>query len=298
MHPCRFARPSLAGDRPRARELGAGVGLLGCLVGLLVAGGCGESKPANAAGTSAAVSTAGSTEVRADADADADELPIWQRKAIAMPATFTGFPRPDLGALDGVWIVDGGRPRGQQVWVFEDQGSKLTIVTPADGQESGQAEIHGVTLSSPCTLRLANADGDAESRALAQLGQSGSGRLILTAKGAVGVAAADGSLLACVGHRTFQITPDGLCRFTTEMLGVWADPVEAEAACALETTGEGKRLVIAGQVLREVEPGIWLDELAQADAVTPAQTREAALAAIQPELAETETGDESGESSG
>ena len=215
--------------------------------------------------------------------------PSWQREAIPMPATFSGFPRPDLATLDGVWIVDAGRARGRMVWVFEDQGSKLTTLSSV-----GTEEIFGVTLSSPCALRLTDSEGDAQSRTLARLDDG----LILTQKGAVALEASDGGLLACLGHRTYQITADGQCRFTTELLGVWGDPTEAAASCSLETKDGAKQLTIAGQVLREAQPGVWLDEVAAAARATPAESREAALATIQAPAAAAAAGDEAATGTG
>ncbi len=213
------------------------------------------------------------------------QRPAWQRKATPMPETFAGFPRPELSKLDGVWVVDTELGDRAVVWDVEDAGTKLTIV-----DRHGQARIHGITLSSPCALRLTDEAGRAQARAVAQLGE----RLIISSKGSIAVAAEDGSLLACVGHRTYQIAADGRCRYTTEMLGAWSEPVDAKDACELGEVDGARVLSIAGQTLREQDgSGVWLDEAAAAAVARPVDSREAGLAALvgEPEAAgETGTG--------
>src|SRR5690606_18055439 len=90
--------------------------------------------------------------------------------------------------------------------------------------------VYDVALGSPCALRLIDADGAVETRSIALAGS----RLIITSKGVIAVPAPDGSVLACFGHRTYQIAADGRCRYTTDTLAAWSDPVEAADACALE----------------------------------------------------------------
>jgi hypothetical protein len=194
----------------------------------------------------------------------------WTRAPSAMPETFAGFPRPELAALDGVWLVD------KTVWVVEDGGSKLTTI-----DHRGRERIFGVTLSSPCALRLIDDEGRASARAIALSDE----RLIVTNKGAVAVAAPDGSLLACVGHRTYQIAADGRCRYTTEMLGAWSDPVEAKDACTLATVDGARVLIIAAARLHERE-GVWLDEVAAANVAVRMDDRAAAIAAVTPQPSE------------
>jgi hypothetical protein len=212
----------------------------------------------------------------------------WKRAPPPMPETFAGFPQPELATLDGVWIVDNTRPNASEVWVVEEQGSKLTII-----DRQAREQSFDVTLSSPCALRLINDDGRASARAIALSDE----RLIVTSKGAIAIASAEGSLLACVGHRTYQIAADGRCRYTTEMLGAWSDPVEAKDACTLETVDGERVLIIAGQRLREHD-GVWLDELAAASVAVRMEDRDAAIAAIAPKpaaaaeaVAATETGE-------
>jgi hypothetical protein len=209
-----------------------------------------------------------------------------ERGTSSMPETFAGFPRPELAKLDGVWIVDGQTPGRATVWVLEDQGSVLTTI-----DRHGREEVHGVTLSSPCALRLTDATGRSHSRAIALSDD----KLIVTSKGAIAVAAPDGSLLACAGHRTFQIAPDGRCRYTTEMLGAWSDPVEAKDACTLETVDGARALTLAGQRLREHEAGVWYDEVAAADVAVRMDSREAAIAALAPEPSAAAASGETGE---
>ncbi|HLT37677.1 MAG TPA: hypothetical protein VK034_15395, partial [Enhygromyxa sp.] len=175
-----------------------------------------------------------------------------ERHAAAMPETFAGFPQPELANLDGVWLVDARQPRHGVAWMIEAEGSKLTIL-----DRHGRETVYDVTLGSPCALRLIDADGVAETRSIALSEQ----RLIVTSKGAVAVAAPDGSMLACFGHRTYQIAADGRCRYTTETLAAWTDPVEADDACELEIVDGARSLIIAGQRLREHD-GVWLDEVA------------------------------------
>jgi hypothetical protein len=191
-----------------------------------------------------------------------------------MPVTFAGFPRPALASRDGVWVVDGQAPGRAIVWVVEDDGTALTTI-----DRHGREQLHGITLSSPCALRLTDQNGRAYPRSIAQTKD----RLIVSSKGAIAVAAADGSLLACAGHRTYQIAADGRCRYTTEMLGAWSDPVEAKDACAIEQADGARVLVLAGQRLREHADGLWLDDVAAADVAVRMSDRAAAIAALTPE---------------
>ncbi|HVH98751.1 MAG TPA: hypothetical protein VM869_08575 [Enhygromyxa sp.] len=196
-----------------------------------------------------------------------------RRGAGPMPETFAAFPRPDLSALDGVWIIDGHIPNRGVVWDVEDDGSVLTII-----DRHGREELHGITLSSPCALRLTDENGRAHARSIALTDE----RLLVTSKGAIAVAAPDGSLLACAGHRTYQIAADGRCRYTTEMLGAWSDPVEAEDLCKLDKADGARVLIIGGQRLREHEGGLWFDDVAAADVAVRMDDRAAATAALAP----------------
>ena len=237
------------------------------LLGLL---GCGPADPqsANAAQT---IDDPASLEPAPPTAADGQQR-AGKRSPAPMPETFAGFPRPELATLDGVWIVDVTPPHRGLVWVIEEQGSKLTTV-----DRHGRETVHDMTLSSPCALRMIDDDGRALTRSIALVGDE----LFITGKGAIAVAAPDGSLLACVGHRTYQIAADGRCRYTTELLGAWSDPVDAAHACALATVDGVRTLTIAGQQLRE-QDGVWLDELAAAGVAVRMDDRAAALAAIAP----------------
>ncbi|MFO7566032.1 MAG: hypothetical protein R6X02_25535 [Enhygromyxa sp.] len=209
-----------------------------------------------------------------------------KRAAPAMPETFAAFSRPDLAALDGVWLLDAQAPIPRILWIIEDQGSVLTTI-----DRHGRETAFDVTLISPCALRLTDDHGNAQTRSIALTDQ----RLIVTSKGAVAVEAPDGSLLACVGHRTYQIAADGRCRYTTETLGTWSDPIEAESACELATVDGARVLTVAGQSLREHD-GIWLDELAAAGVARRVEDRAAGLAALVPGATEAliEAGGETG----
>lgn len=225
---------------------------------------CTQPKPEQPA-DQARASEQASADARRGAKLDAGDQ--------AMPETFAAFARPNLAALDGVWIIDQQQPNRAIVWQVEDHGSVLTTI-----DRHGDEQLHGVTLSSPCALRLTDETGRAHSRSIALSSE----RLIVTSKGAVAVAAADGSLLACAGQRTFQIAADGRCRFTTELLGTWSDHVEAEDTCRVETVEGVRSLIVAGQRLREHADGLWLDEVAAADVAVRMPDRAAAIAAITP----------------
>ncbi len=271
--------------------------MLSCLTVATLA--CGRPKP-EAQTDAKKIESPDESEPKQVEQAD-KQRPAWQREATPMPATFAGFPRPELAKLDGIWIVDAERPSRGVVWEIEDEGSKLTIIDP-----HGRERIHGVTLSSPCALRLTDATGRAQARAIAQLDDA----LIISKRGAIAVAAEDGSLLACIGHRTYQITADGRCRYTTEMLGVWSDPIEATNACKLAKVAGKRVLTIAGQQFEERDGSVWLDEVAAASVASPVESREAGIAALttDPDAAdggdtgttgshsgsETEIGDETG----
>lgn len=203
-----------------------------------------------------------------------------RRQAPPMPETFAAFPRPELAALDGVWLIDAQPPNPRMLWVVEDRGSVLTTV-----DRHGRETVFDITLISPCALRLTDDNGNAQARSIAVLEE----RVIVTGKGAIAVAATDGSLLACVGHRTYQIAADGRCRYTTEMLGTWSDPIEDQSACEVETIAGARVLTIAGRQLREHE-GVWLDELAAAGVVVRMEDRATGVAAITGTVAEVEVG--------
>jgi hypothetical protein len=209
---------------------------------------------------------------RAELDGASPHSRAPKRAAPPMPETFTRFPRPELAALDGVWLIEAQPPNPRLVWVVEEQGNVLTAI-----DRHGRETVFDVTLTSPCALRLTDEQGNAQTRSFALSDQ----RLIVTGKGAIAVSASDGSLLACVGFRTYQIAADGRCRYTTELLGTWSDPVEAENACELEVVDGVRVLTIAGQPLRE-QDGVWLDELAASGVATRLQDRAAGLAAIIP----------------
>jgi hypothetical protein len=210
-----------------------------------------------------------------------------KRPASSMPETFAAFPRPELAELDGVWLVDAKLPNRGVVWAIDDGGSTLTTI-----DRHGRELLYGITLTSPCALRLTDNTGRAQSRSIALSDE----QLIVSSKGAIAVAAPDGSLLACAGHRTYQIAADGRCRYTTEMLGAWSDPVEAKDACTLETVDGARALTIAGQQLREHEGGIWYDDVAAADVAVRMDDRAAAIAALTPTPAAGEaTSSETGE---
>jgi hypothetical protein len=187
-----------------------------------------------------------------------------------MPETFAGFPRPDLTALDGAWIVDGEIPGERVAWIVEDEGTVVRVI-----DRRGHERVYGATLTSPCALRLSDEYGGSRSRTFSLHGDS----LLLSSRGAVAVAAADGSLLACVGHRTYQIAADGRCRYTTEMLGVWSEPAEPNEDCSIGADDQGRALTIGSHLLRELN-GAWVDKIAVASAASRMADRKAAIAAL------------------
>lgn len=201
--------------------------------------------------------------------------PRSQRRPPPMPETFAGFPQPELAELDGVWLIEPQPPHPRLIWVVEEQGGVITTI-----DRHGIEVVYDAMLISPCALRLTDENGRAQTRAIAFADQ----RLIVSGKGAIAVAAADGSLLACVGPRTYQIAADGRCRYTTEMLGAWSEPVEIDNACELDVVDGARVLTIAGQPLREHD-GVWLDELAASGVATRMQDRAAGVAALEPAAA-------------
>jgi hypothetical protein len=250
---------------------------------LAAALGLGLCSPCMACGRPAANDAEGKTR-RIDDPAELEELdqsnrakleeqakrappPKWKRSAPPMPESFVAFELPELAALDGVWLVESEIPGQRALWLIEEAGVKLTEI-----DEHGRERIYGITLASPCALRLTDEHGRARTRVLALDDE----RLFISREGATAVRGKDGSMLACAGHRTYQLAADGRCRYTTEMLGSWTEPAKPEKVCKLAKDGA---LTIGDQLLREHE-GLWLDELALAARATRLSDREAGLAAL------------------
>jgi hypothetical protein len=194
-----------------------------------------------------------------------------KRAAPPMPETFVAFELPDLTALDGAWLVESDVPQQRVLWLIEEGGEKLTEI-----DHRGSEREYSLSIASPCALRLIDERGQTQTRSLALH----DGQLAITLKGATAVRGRDGSMLACVGHRTYQIAPDGRCRYTSEMLGSWTEPATPEERCELTKDNQGPVLTIAEQRLRERD-GLWLDETTatQARAIAVAD-REAGMAAL------------------
>jgi hypothetical protein len=177
--------------------------------------------------------------------------PKWKRAAPSpMPETFVAFELPDLAALDGAWLVESEVPKHRVLWLIEEGGAKLTEV-----DHRGRERVYSMSIASPCALRLTDERGHTRSRSLALH----DGQLIISRSGATAVRGRDGSMLACLGHRTYQIAPDGRCRYTSEMLGSWTEPAAPDERCELGKDDQGPVLTIAEQHLRE-QNGLWLDE--------------------------------------
>jgi hypothetical protein len=202
-----------------------------------------------------------------------------------MPETFAAFDRPDLARLDGAWLVTSEIPGQRVVWLIEEAGSKLIEV-----DHRGRERVFGLSLSSPCALRLTDERGDTRTRAIAmrapatEPGQPEQAiQFVSPQPGATAIAGRDGSMLACVGHRTYQIAADGRCRYTTELLGNWTEPTTPSGACELTQDEDGRVLVIGEQRLRE-QDGLWVTQgLFQSgllDLATKVDGREAGLAAL------------------
>jgi hypothetical protein len=179
------------------------------------------------------------------------KAPKWKRATPApMPETFVAFDLPDLATLDGAWLVESEVPQNRVLWLIEEGGAKLTEV-----DHRGREHVYSMSIASPCALRLTDERGHTRTRSLALH----DGQFVISRSGATAVRGRDGSMLACLGHRTYQIAPDGRCRYTSEMLGSWTEPAAPDERCELGKDEQGPVLTIAEQRLRERD-GLWLDE--------------------------------------
>jgi hypothetical protein len=175
----------------------------------------------------------------------------WKRPApTPMPETFVAFELPELAALDGAWLVESEVPDRRVLWLIEEGGAKLTEV-----DQRGHERAYSMSIASPCALRLTDELGRTLTRSLAQNGE----QLVISRTGATAVRGRDGSMLACIGHRTYQIAPDGRCRFTSEMLGTWSEPATPDDRCELGKDERGPVLTIGEQRLHE-QDGLWLGD--------------------------------------
>ncbi|WP_146156138.1 hypothetical protein [Enhygromyxa salina] len=223
-------------------------------------------------------------DAQAEARARARAKPRWKRKVPPMPETFAAFERPDLAALEGAWLVDSEIPGQQVLWLIEEDGAKLTEI---DHRE--RERVFGISLASPCALRLTDERGHARTRVIAARGD----QLIAPRGGATAVAGSDGSMLACAGHRTYQIAADGRCRYTTEMLGSWSDPAEPSETCKLSKGAKGATLRLGDQRLRDYG-GLWVDEDNADRWAVKVDDRAAGLAALTRAAAPAEPATETG----
>lgn len=209
------------------------------------------------------------------------QTPKWKRAPPPMPETFAAFERPQLARLDGAWLVESEIPGQRVLWIIEEAGTKLIEV-----DHRGRERVFGLSLSSPCALRLTDERGQTRTRVIAmrdpvvEPGQADAGvQLVSPQPGAAAIMGRDGSMLACVGHRTYQIAADGRCRYTTEMLGAWTEPSTPSEACELTRDESGRVLVIDEQRLRE-QDGLWIVEGSDLARATKVDNREAGLAAL------------------
>lgn len=195
----------------------------------------------------------------------------WKRAAPSpMPETFVAFDLPDLATLDGAWLVESDVSDRRVLWLITEGGAALTEI-----DHRGQERAYSLSLASPCALRLTDERGHTRTGSLALHGD----RLVVTRTGATAVRGRDGSLLACVGHRTYQIAADGRCRYTSEMLGTWTEPTSPSERCELGKDATGPVLTIAEHRLRERD-GMWLDERSDEALAIAVEDREAGLAAL------------------
>ncbi|GEM_PF-3747734 len=198
----------------------------------------------------------------------------WNRPVPEMPADFVPFPAPDLHTFEGVWLIDSEVSGEREVWVVgapsEVGSSPLSIV-----DRHSRVREYGLSLLSPCSLRLLDEQGHAHKRAMVSI----DGVPSVTHTGAVAVMAKDDSQLVCVGRHHYVIDAAGECRRHAEMLGSWDSDVVGAEHCARTEAG----LSIDGATLSPL-PGqgrIALDPIAANAAARSFPSREQAEAALQ-----------------
>lgn len=187
-----------------------------------------------------------------------------------MPETFVAFELPDLATLDGAWLVESDVSDRRVLWLIDEGGAKLTEI-----DHRGTERSYSMSIASPCALRLTDEEGRTRTCSLALHGE----QLVITRSGATAVRGHDGSMLACIGYRTYQIAPDGRCRYTSEMLGTWTEPVAPDERCELGKDGDGALLTIAEHRVRERE-GVWIDESSANALAIAVEDRPTGLAAL------------------
>jgi hypothetical protein len=241
------------------------------LLGLLATAACGPSSSDSKALPRPIDDPAELERLPEPKPVEAKPLRRWKRaEAAPMPETFVAFELPDLGTLDGAWLVESEVSNRRVLWLVDEGGASLTEIDHR-GLERG----YSLSIASPCAVRLTDERGRTRTRSLALHGE----QLVVTRAGPTAVRGRDGSILACIGHRTYQIAPDGRCRYTSEMLGSWTEPSAPDERCELGSDANGPWLTIAEHRLRE-QDGLWLDEQS-ADALAIAVAdREAGLAAL------------------
>lgn len=194
----------------------------------------------------------------------------WKQAAPPMPKTFVAFELPDLAKLDGAWLVESEVSDRRVLWLIDEGGANLIEI-----DHRGVERVYSMSIASPCGLRLTDEEGHTSARSLALHEE----QLVITRSGATAVRGTDGSILACIGHRTYQIAPDGRCRYTSEMLGTWTEQVASDERCELGKDAIGSLLTIAEHRLRE-RNGVWLDESSANALAIAVANREAGLAAL------------------
>jgi hypothetical protein len=240
------------------------------LLGLVLASACGRPSTDQAA-----------QPRRIDDPAELESIPEpkpakrkrqWRRQAAPspMPETFVAFELPDLAKLDGAWLVESEVSDRRVLWLIDEGGANLTEI-----DHRGVERVYSMSLGSPCGLRLTDEEGHTRTRSLAVHGE----QLVITRSGATAVRGQDGTILACIGHRTYQIAPDGRCRYTSEMLGTWSEQVTSDERCELGKDATGPLLTVAEHHLRE-RNGVWLDESSANALAIAVADREAGLAAL------------------
>jgi hypothetical protein len=220
-------------------------------LGLVLTTACGRPTPAAQAQPRRIEDPTELAELEEASRTEPKQAPKWKRAApTPMPETFVAFELPDLATLDGAWLVESEVPKQRVLWLIEEGGAKLTEI-----DHRGRERVYSMSIASPCALRLTDERGHTRSRPLALH----DGQFVISRSGATAVRGRDGSMLACLGHRTYQIAPDGRCRYTSEMLGTWTEPAAPDERCELGKDEQGPLLTIAEQRLRE-RGGLWLDE--------------------------------------
>ena len=142
-----------------------------------------------------------------------------------MPEAFASYPRTELDALVGHWLVASDIPGQHELWIVEEAGRKLTTL-----DARGRERVYGLALQSPCSLAISDEFGRTRFHHFARIGE----RFYSHPTGASAIAGSDGSAIACVGTQTIIVPAEGPCVAYSQMLGVWSELGPPTKACARE----------------------------------------------------------------